>query len=560
MSVRVRTRFSVVGILAVLILGPTILWFATIDSRRTATEVRRLVSQMNDEFSYEARDAHNRLLELGPKAYAELRRILTSRNADSAGWYALVWNRLPASARDQLPEPGARAALRRNLQRCMANGGPVLSRAMTGAVCTALENGDGAGNEMTLLRNLIWSIPESSRAVITLSNYLANPTNNSLFGSVYADELWPKVPQLAPLLAQWLRNAQTVNDAARGLAQLGTNATFALPLLVETAETGIANPAISPRLKISYAPGLDHVSMRQNVAIKALAKVGNTNPPVVAALNKAAESGKDELCSAAYVACLELELPISQELRAWADAWTLFEGFPIESYRAVEFLRNIGKLGRKAMPAIPLLDRIASGAGTNTAARFDHFDPKQAAGLRIAAVGSLYQIDPHKAAEYLPFLIENFNNWEALNILRQWKEYRPSIVPEMIGRLNKADTSLRAAFVLQGIAPELEEPLRILESAMASDDMGTRATAVNWLWLLHGDSAQVLPVTRELLKATEDDILQSALNVLERMNEASRPAVPELKPLLTSKHWAVRDRAGRLLHRLSPSDMPPIIE
>lgn len=558
--VRVSTRSLVLAIAAVLIVVPVAVWFGTMDSRRTAAEVRRLVGQMNDEFSDETRDAHNRLLALGPEAYGELRRILTSREADSTGWFAAVWKVLPASARAQLPDPGARRALRHNLQQCLANGGPVLSRAMTGAVCAALESGEAAGNEMTLLRNLIWSIPESARAVTTLSNYLAHPENTFFFGSVYADELWSKVPQLAPLLAQWLRNKHTVNDAASGLAHLGTNATFAEPLLVETAESGIASPPVQPSIKVSYGPGVDHLTMRRMVAIKALGKIGCTNPPVIAALNKAAESGKDELCSAAYLAFLELEVPIAEKLSAWADTWNPFEGFPAESYRASETLRSIGKLGRKAVPAVPLLDRIASGAGTNTAARFDHFDRRQADGIRIAAIGSLYQIDSQNAARYLQFLIENFGNWEAMNILRQWQEMRESIVPAVSERLENADTRLRAAFVLHGVAPELDEPRRILQAAMASEHLATKATAVNWLWLLHEDPAEVLGVTRELLKTTDDHTLQAALNLLEKMNGAALAAIPELKPLLKSKHWAVRDRAGRLLHKLSPTEMPPIID
>jgi len=428
---------------------------------------------------------------------------------------------------------------------------------MTGAVCTALESGDATEYEMPLLRILIWSIPESTRAATTLSNYLARPENNFLFGSVYADELWPKVPQLAPLLAQWLRNEHTVNDAARGLAQLGTNAAFAVPMLVETAETGLASPPVHPSINVSYGPGIDHVAMRRIVAIKALGRIGVTNAAVMQALNKAAESGNNELCSAAYLAALQLELPMTEPLQTWADQWNPFEEFSPQIYRASETLRSFGKLGQKGAS---LLNRIASGVGTNAAARFDHFEPRQADGMRVAAISSLYQIDPGHAARYVPFLLEQSANWEAFNLLSQWRDMREQIVPPMLEQLNDSNRRLRAAFILHGVAPELEEPRRILEDALTSDNLETKGTAVNWLWRLRQDVGQVLPAARELLKATDDNTLQSALNVLEKMGDAARPSIPELKPLLSSKHWGVRDRAGRLLRGLSPEDMPPIIE
>ena len=110
------------------------------------------------------------------------------------------------------------------------------------------------------------------------------------------------------------------------------------------------------------------------------------------------------------------------------------------------------------------------------------------------------------------------------------------------------------------MAPDLEEPRRILVAALTSEDLQMRATVVNWLWRFQQEVAQILPTARELLAAPDDNTIQSALNVLENMGDAARPAIPEIKALLISKHWAVRERAGRLLRQLSPADMPPIVE
>ncbi len=559
MKVRSRKKSLALLVGVLLILLPVALWLATAESRRIAVEVQQLIGAISDPFLNESTVAHNRLIALGPKAYPELRRILLSRANAPAGWYERIWNRVPPGLRTHLPQPALRASLRRKLQELLPITGPVICRAMTGALCAVLENGDANGNEMPVLRALEWSIPESIRAVTTLSNYLARPDNNFLFGSTQADELWLRVPHFAPMLAQWLRNENTVHDAARGLARLGTNAAFAVPMLVEAAESGLAQPPAFQRITVSYGP-FDHTITRRMVAIQALGSIGTTNSTMIHVLNKAAESGKNDLASSAYLAALQLELPVTGPLQAWADNWNPFEEFSPQFYRAAETIRALGKLGSKGVPAIELLDRIASGTGTNAAARFDHFDPRQATGMRLAAISSLYQVAPDRAAPYFSFALEHSANFEAMNLLRQWRARRDEIVPAILKHLDDPGRRLQAAFILHGVAPELEEPRRILESALTAESLTTRATAVNWLWRIREDADRLVPVARDLLKADDDDTLQSALNALENMGDAASPAVPELKPLLVSKSWGVRDRAGRLLRKLSPGDMPPIVE
>jgi hypothetical protein len=49
-------------------------------------------------------------------------------------------------------------------------------------------------------------------------------------------------------------------------------------------------------------------------------------------------------------------------------------------------------------------------------------------------------------------------------------------------------------------------------------------------------------------------------DVLEKMGDAARPALPEIKAALHSPSWAVRDWAGRLLRKLAPEQMPAIID
>ena len=77
--------------------------------------------------------------------------------------------------------------------------------------------------------------------------------------------------------------------------------------------------------------------------------------------------------------------------------------------------------------------------------------------------------------------------------------------------------------------------------------------------MLNQHPSEVLPVARELLRPL-DDLGQNALDVLGKMGAAACPAIPEIKAALYSPSVGVRDRAGRLLRKLAPEEMPPIIE
>jgi hypothetical protein len=81
-----------------------------------------------------------------------------------------------------------------------------------------------------------------------------------------------------------------------------------------------------------------------------------------------------------------------------------------------------------------------------------------------------------------------------------------------------------------------------------------------WFSPFKQDMPRLIPIARELLKSSDIMTLQPALDALENMGDAARPAIPELKTLLTAKEGFIRERAGRFLRQLSPADMPPIIE
>src|SRR6185369_10808867 len=121
------------------------------------------------------------------------------------------------------------------------------------------------------------------------------PTNTFLFGSVYADDLWAGVPQLLPLFAEWLKKPDAVRDVARGLELVGTNGVFALPLLLQVAENGVAGDPPNTKFRVSFGPNVDPLMMNRGAAVAAIGKMGVTNDAVIAVLQKAAASGKNYL-------------------------------------------------------------------------------------------------------------------------------------------------------------------------------------------------------------------------------------------------------------------------
>ena len=138
---------------------------------------------------------------------------------------------LPLSIRQHLPERQSKNGLSRRAKGVVNELGPAAPRAMVGAIhdCLGRKDTDSIG-DVELLRALYWCIPGSPKAVATLRDWLAKPDpRQMLFGIKDADEIWPHVPQLGPLLTQWLRVADQVKNAAEGLGAMGSNATFAIP-------------------------------------------------------------------------------------------------------------------------------------------------------------------------------------------------------------------------------------------------------------------------------------------------------------------------------------------
>ena len=170
-----------------------------------AAEVRNLVSQVPPSVIRLEPQVERELVRLGPVAYPELARLLRAHDTGLDRLYDEARVKLPASLRRLLPIRQWKGQLSEPAQVAVGVLGPAAARALVGAIHDSLERG-GDITRMELLRSLYWSIPDSPKAVATLREWLSKPEpRRFLFGMKDADEIWPQVPQFAPLLARWLQ-------------------------------------------------------------------------------------------------------------------------------------------------------------------------------------------------------------------------------------------------------------------------------------------------------------------------------------------------------------------
>jgi hypothetical protein len=603
-SMRVAPPRKVRLFLLLLALTLIATWFATAPSRNDAIEVQHQLGRMGG-FGKVSEHAINKILALGPRAYPELRRIISWRETSASRRYKLLWNKAPPKLQPYLPPPDLRARLQNNLFRNLVYLGPIACRALAGAVCDKIDSGVMKGQEGELLRPLVWSIPESPRAVATLSNYLARGADTPLVGFMFGDYLWPRVPELMPLLAEWLRKPDAVQQVARGLELVGTNASFALPLLLQVAENAAADnpPSLPAKFHGSYSSTFDRPTMNRIAALAALGKIGVANDSVVAVLKTASAPDdlpssaflnaldertsddtsvfptalegnstgaaffwKTDLALAGFAAALELRIAMTNELEWWAANWRVTKPDPQDLSMIARQLSRLGKLGLRATPALPLLQRAAEAEGLLD----KHYDPSLAVYIdqyRITAINALYKISPDHAAPFLPYLLEHYANREAALILRDWKSQRDRIIPAITGAFHQSgrpagnlESEKVCALILVSLDADVPEARDRIYSALKSVQPSERVFALNSIWMLNQNPSEVLPAARELLRTLRDEKDQSALNVLEKMGDAARPAIPEIKAALHSLSTDVRDHAGRLLRKLAPEEMPPIVQ
>ena len=114
------------------------------------------------------------------------------------------------------------------------------------------------------------------------------------------------------------------------------------------------------------------------------------------------------------------------------------------------------------------------------------------------------------------------------------------------------------AYVILGFQPQNAHALATLRSRVAQGSLSDRITAVGWLWDRTGETNDAIPLCIEGLASPESFIGQDAAEMLEKMGQQARPAIPALKAALWHKDRFVREDAGKALRKIAPEEMPPI--
>jgi hypothetical protein len=207
---------------------------------RLRAEVRRLVRDAS-KFHGGRGDAKalGRLLEMREAAYPVLGEMLHSNDTELSGfYYEFLRPKLPQFVARRVGAPCAPSSAQRDAAAVLAESGPVSSREINCELCRALPDA-GLGAQPEILRRLLWSVPESARAVEAGSNYLASSKAGwgwqNREGRFWAGELARRMPPRAPLVAKLFHSPML-------LSAMGTNAGLLIPQLLEVAAGGTNHP------------------------------------------------------------------------------------------------------------------------------------------------------------------------------------------------------------------------------------------------------------------------------------------------------------------------------
>lgn len=558
----VRTRIAILSALLILSFAAA-LWFST---QRSPSEAKSSIDQLRRQrWDHEERQkATADLARMGDDAIPSLAAALKGKDTALDHQYDRWRAQLPPEIQQHLPTRPSKDELRRGVASSIHDIGPTASRALVGALEHALEPGRGLDN-MEFLRALYWSIPESPKAVQILSNWLAHPAPGlPLFGMKDAEDIWPAVPQLAPLLAEWLKVTDTANEAAEGLSFMGTNAHFAIPQIIELAEKGYVGAVENAKTHIAIVnvlPG-DEVKIytyNKAAALLALGRLKHATPEVLSTLARNITNSAPLLRAITANAIGDLgpaAVPLISQLVNNLD----------ETHRIVLCyqVEALGKIGSAATEAIPHLRRLsnkevtAAISGGETLGRIVRWEPEPL-DLPLAAAVSLGQIDPGAAKPHLTVLAFAFQTLIPSNTVVQLRPLRSELLPLLEEHLQRGSGLL--AFNTLILDPGNKAAADLLRAGMQNTNhfQGRSVSARSYFHAMR-DTNRVLEVFRQTLTNVTSLENQTPLNLVAEVGPAARNLAPQIKPLLKHEDHIMRMLAGKALRAIAPEEMPPINE
>ena len=162
--------------------------------------------------------------------------------------YARLWNKMPVTLQRYLPRPLDRAQLRLTAMHAIQGFGPLAVRRAAPQVIAGLTGPVDESYDCSYFAMMgagEWLLPESAPALAAFKAGLAGKKAQGAEPWNYfsvADSVWPRVPEVVPVLTAMLGDAFIAYNAAIALGRVGAPAASAIPALVQTVDLGAAGP------------------------------------------------------------------------------------------------------------------------------------------------------------------------------------------------------------------------------------------------------------------------------------------------------------------------------
>jgi hypothetical protein len=493
--------------------------------------------------------------------------------------YARLWRKMPATLQHYFPSPVDPAQLRQTAMHAIQEFGPLAVRRAAPQVIEGLTETDDRYNDYAVSCER-WLLPESAQALDVFKRGLAGTNANWPLPQAFLnvdDSVWPQVPELVPLLTALLGNSGIAYHAAIALGRIGAPASGAIPALIQTVDVGAAGPFPDAEAARYHAAEAfsnplgwhlatirqDDKGMNHNRAMAALAlgRIGVPAPGVSAALARAwnARDAWVRLNAAEAVSLLGASMT--------NESPKLLDGLLDPDNAALgRKILAIGKMGSSARDALATLRELAKPSRLQTLLA----DPQRnivgdtVDDLSVAAKMAICRIDPQEGRPFLQDIVNRIGFWwDPVQFLTESGPLSDDVVrlvePLLEEPANGSQTAGRqsiAAYIILSHDPHDSRALAVLHRNRATGEINDRLLAGRFLFETLGETNGLCQLIEEGFRSPESFIGQTAGNIASEMGNAALPSVPTFKAALWHQDQFVRARAGRLILKLAPQELP----
>jgi hypothetical protein len=521
----------------------------------------------------------DKLWTLGPGVIPCLADEAGQRDTFFSKKYAQLWTNSPSWIKQHVPRPINRPELRSAAMHAIAEFGPLAARRAAPQVIAALKEKD-FWHQNYSVECLRWLLPDSKATMAAFKYGLAGTDTNwpmpQYFlnipdDAVEGDSVWARVPEVVPLLTNLLHDSGHAYHAAIALGRIGSNAAPAIPALIETVDIGAAGFTDTKSARNHVGEGFsnplgvhavtmisDDKSMNHNrgMAALALGRIGVATPEVCAALARAWNAHDPWVRHNAGLAVALLGPPMTNELPA------LLQGLKdVDNMALGSKLIAIGKLGPNARDALATLRELTD---TNQVLAQVTNKNVEIVGwsivdLSASAKMAIVEIDPGQGRALLPDIAAQIGRrWDAVECLANPGPLSNDIVRVVEPLLDGSDVLRQSAgaYIILSHDKNHAKAWDVLHRNKADGEINPRLLAGRLLYQTVGETNRMCALIAEAFQDSRSFPGQNAGQIAEKMGTNALPALPAIKAALWHKDRFVRERAGTLILKLAPEELP----